>query len=157
MVEQITRFKNEITGQGFNTLEEAQESEDRSRDIQEAFAFYQCVEDKGCIFGNGDWAIQRDETFYRRLQDTLIEMIKKHEPHALKNWTPSRKNLDAYFIGRYLSDSGSELRKWESIHSHICPHCFREFGQGYFKLHCTHSMKAYSIGVALAMEAKKDE
>jgi hypothetical protein len=147
MVTTMGKFKDEVSGKLFDKIEDAEASEARSTEIRDAFSFYDPIEDVKCRFANGKWCVQRTEEFYNRLLDTLVEMVEKYEPWTAKSFresgnTLSRDVVKGYsFLGRYLDGGHSDLYHWWGIQGNICPVCFREYGQMYYALHCTHDDK----------------
>jgi hypothetical protein len=143
MVKAVHKYENEFTGKLYDTPADAIAAEHKSKDIADAFSFYGQI-GNGCDFMNGGWCIQRTEGFYDRMIDTLIDMIEKHEPwiaeHYVANGTPlSRVLVRGYsFVGRLVDDNDSQLYKWWCVQSNMCPICFREYGQTYYALQCTH-------------------
>ena len=139
-MKEITKFQDEISGNLFDTIEEATKSENKNRDIKISFDFYNPVHDVN--FMNGKYSIKHTEEFYNRLTDTLISMITKYEPWIIDRIHKSltRKDIkECSIIGRFLDDSNSNLYRWWTIQYNICPVCFKEFGQRYYTLRCNHN------------------
>ena len=142
-MESVHKYRDEFTGKLYDTPADAIAAEKVSKDIIDAFSFYNPIETE-CDFLNGRWCIQRTEEFYNRMIDTLIDMIERHEPWIAEQYmtkgTPlSRVLVRGYsFVGRLLDDNNSPLHKWWCIQSNICPTCFREYGQLYYALQCAH-------------------
>ena len=141
---EINKFKDEISGKCFNTKEEAVEAENKHRDIQDTFSFYNDPSVEGsCDFENGEYCIQRDKGFYDKLINGIIKMVNKHENWILKSYKKvgglSEKYVSGYtLLGRFLDDTHSPLYRWWSVQARICPTCFREYGQMYYTQRCTH-------------------
>ena len=139
-MKKVERFVNEISKEEYSTKKEAIISENKSRDIQEAFSFY--YENKIQVKdGNDEIGVQRDEEFYYKLIDTLIEMVKKYESWILEsNYAKTgflREKVQGYsFLGRFLDDSQSSMYHWWQIQGNICSKCYKEYGQMYFALQC---------------------
>lgn len=123
------------------------EIENKQKEVDALFKFYDKPSSDNCDFANGEWNIQRSKEFYNKFLDTLIDALEKYEPwikDSVKMYKDgfSRENIRGYsFIGRLLDDGGSPLMKWWSRQSCICPGCYIEHGQTYHQLHCTHTYK----------------
>jgi len=138
---EISKFKDEISGRCFDSKLEAIESEKKYKDIREAFAFYDEAETDSCAFANGEYSVQRNEEFYDKLIDGIINMVNKYEPWILKSYKNgiTKEYVKGYSVlGRFLDDSNSPLYKWWSIQANICTICFKEWGQLYYTNHCSH-------------------
>lgn len=135
----INKFKDTISGLCFDTEIEAIESEKKHKDIQDTFAFYDKTKTDSCAFVNGEHSIKRNEEFYSKLIDGIINMVNKYESWILKSYKNglTKENVRGYTIlGRFLGDGDSSLYEWWSIQANICPRCFREWGQLYHANHC---------------------
>lgn len=140
----VHKYMDELSGREFDTPIKALMSEKRSKDIRDTFAFYDPVKDVGCEFANGGWCVQRTEEFYNKLVDALIEMVLKYEPWVAEQMFINASGISRAtvsgqsILGRYLDDGKSDLYHWYHVQSNICPVCFKEYGQTYYALHCTH-------------------
>lgn len=126
-------------------IEDLRTKTQKKKTIDEMFAFYKNADDS-TDFANGGWCIQRDEKFYLKLIDAIIEAVKQYEPWILENkpyqGALSREQVMGYsWLGRFLDDSGSGLYKWWGIQANICQTCFREWGQMYYANNCNHTDK----------------
>jgi len=122
------------------------EAEQRRQEIDSLFSFYDTPEDEGCSFANGEWNVQRSKEFYNKFLDTLIEALNKYETWIKEGTGYSdgftRENiLGGSLVGRFLSDGNSPLYKWWALQAQICPKCYIEWGQMYYKLRCNHTYK----------------
>jgi len=143
-MEQITKFRNEVSGRCFDNEEEAILSEKKSKEIKEVFAFYDPPDDDSCDFVNGKYCIKRSKEFYDKLIDGIIDMVTKYESWILKSYEKhgglKKEFVFGYTVlGRFLDDGSSELYRWWEIQANICPVCYREYGQLYYTNNCTHS------------------
>ncbi len=130
-----------LTPEEEKLIKELRAKDDVKKNIDKMFSFYKPIED--IDFENGKYAIQRDNKFYFKLIDTLIEAVKKYDKWILEgkpyNGKLLRKHVMGYsFLGRYLDDNNSPLYRWWHVQANICSICYREWGQMYFKLHCNH-------------------
>jgi len=140
-MKEVAKFLDEIAKREYDSAEKASKAEERSREIMEAFSFYDEPADPLCKFGNGEWSIQRTKDFYGWIQDGIIRLVNKQEPRIAEQFEKhgglSRENVKGgYIIGRYLDDWKSPLYKWWGILYNICPKCFREYGQPYYAINC---------------------
>ena len=146
MVEAIKQYKYSVSGKIFDNEYDAIKSEIKSADIEHTFeSFYGTMYFNDTNFVNGCYCIQRNELFYIHLLKTIVSMVHKHEPHIVEWYS----NKDAQFtiesvlgqtyVGRLLSESGSQLNKWFNVQMCICPVCYREYGQPYYALNCEHN------------------
>ena len=146
MVTTVSKFRDDLSGKLFDKLEDAMASEHKHRDIQNAFSFYGEVVDDTCDFQNGEYCVQRDEDFYNRLLDTLVDCVKKWYPEIASRYIEEtgsfdRDNVKESFVGMQLSEASTDssaLSEWWDIQCSICPICFREYGQPIFALNCKH-------------------
>jgi hypothetical protein len=141
----VVRYINSVTGDEFKTEKAALKSENRSKGIRSLFKFFiPTPKDKSCKFANGGWCYQRTKEDFIKFREALVIAIKKYH-----KWIASQYNEDggfninhigaSFIIGRYLSDSNSEIYKYYCTFSNICPVCFREWGQQYHATHCDHT------------------
>jgi len=150
----ITKYVNEHTGDEYTSAKECELSEKQSMTAKEMFSFVKIVKDSGCKFANGEYCIQRSSEYYNQLRDTIVLGIKKFDPRIARKFTEKNKdglevavNFPFGIICRYLGDGASIVQDYFLIYQNICPKCYREWGQGYFALHCTHTDKAAEPGL----------
>ena len=140
MVEAIKQYKDSVSGRIYDNEYDAIKSELKSTDIENAFDFVQAIP---CFnttdFVNGQFCIQHDATFYHRLLDTIISMSLKYHP-SLNSAQLTREYIKGQsYLGRFLSESNSQISKWFDVQMSICPVCYREYGQLYYALNCEHN------------------
>jgi hypothetical protein len=147
IMKEQTIYIDELSGRRFDKQEDAIKSEKKNGGIKKMFSFWKYrPKTKGCDFENGGWCYQRSEGQYLMFMDTLIKAVNEYEPWIAKQYKEhgglKREHMNGgYMIGRYLSDGGSELCDQLSVLSRICPKCFREWGQPYYAINCTHDVK----------------
>lgn len=112
----------------------------KEKAINKIFSWFN-VKKHSCSFINNGGMIQRTKQEYDRLIDCIIYAVEKHEPWILKEYegrlTPDK--VRGYsLLGRYLDDSCSPLYRWWGVQGKICPICYREYGQMFYTLHCSH-------------------
>ena len=129
-------FIDEITGGRFDTEELARKSESQSLDLKNMFSFVVVENDPNLAFANGNYSVQRTQSYYDRYTKTLVKAIEKYKPWIADDMHGKIKDVlfSCGVIGRYL-DNG-KLYKWFSHWSNICPKCYREWGQAYYSLNC---------------------
>lgn len=143
----INKYVDEISGKEFSTQEEAIKSEKKNGGIEKLFSFWKPIpKQKNCEFANGGWCYQRSDHEFLKFTDCLIKAIKDYEPWIAKQYEPDgglkRGHMgSSYMIGRYLCDGNSELNSKYHILSEVCPVCFRQWGQPYYAINCTHDAK----------------
>lgn len=142
----VERYVDETSGREFKTKKEALDSENKSNGIKKLFSFWDYEKDEHCEFANGGWSRQRTKEEYERLQDALVEGVKKYEPwineHYAKHGGINREYMGVgYIIGRFLSDGRSDLYRFYCLLPNICSKCYREWGQPYYANHCDHRDK----------------
>jgi len=139
-VKETTKYVDEVSGKEFNDMQEAIKSENKNKAIEIAFKFYG-KHDNDTEFTNGGYCYKRDEAFYNKLIDTLMDTVKEHEPWIAKQYDEHGGLKPEYvkgqtMLGRYLSDNNSSLYSWWCIQSDICTKCYRQYGQTYYAINC---------------------
>jgi len=160
MVKEVGKYKCEISGREFDDEEKAKEWEDMNRDIQDRFSFYESPSNPdNCQFENGHYCAQRDKEFLNRILDGIIAMTNKHYKWITKETNFGKLTRERVqgqsWLGRYLDDSGYPLYRWWGIQAQICPVCFREYGQPYYAINCTHDGYVSSYGQRTECPAKE--
>lgn len=149
-MEIVEKYKCEITGDLFDSEEQATASETKHQEVIDTFAFYKMPKDDVEGFPNGHVAIQRDEEFYLNLLDGIIKMVNKYEESLLRHYHGDlkREHIKGHSqIGRFLDDGDSPLYKWWGIQANICQKCFREYGQMFFANTCSCSHRTPTIQI----------
>lgn len=150
-----TVYVDEVTGNSFDSQPEAEKSENRAKDLAAMFKFMELppkeARDKGCTFSNGGYCLQHDKAFYEKIRTTIIAALRKYEPGLVKEFAKHGGIENCIFpwglLGRYLDDMNSPVRPYLNRMGNICPECYREWGQGYYRLHCTHTDKPAEWGL----------
>lgn len=144
----VTRYVNEVTGEEFNSKNEASKAEKKSLAINKMFEFVPVVKDRGCDFANGGYCITRSKAYYERLRTTIGKAVKRYERGIHKDLKKNKEYVFPFnILGRYLNDYGSDIDKWYTIFQDICPKCYREWGQGYYALNCPCTGKPAEMGL----------
>jgi len=145
------KFVNEITGREFDNEKDALMSEASSISIASIFRFWKQPKEAkhSCDFDNWNWCYQRTKEDLDALTTAIIRAVNLHEPWIAEQYKKEGgikpEHVNALFmLGRYLDDGNSEIRKWLSIHTCICPTCFRQYGQIYYATHCAHDGKIHT-------------
>jgi hypothetical protein len=154
-----TKFIDEMTGGEYDTEAAALRAEKKNKAINAMFAFVDMSADKkgdGCDFGNGGYCVQRTKEYYDRLRATVVKAVKKYEPWIDKEFKshdecPNGLTVEIAhpfgLLGRFIGDSDSIIQDFFSKYKNICQKCYREWGQGYFAIHCPHNGKAAEHGL----------
>lgn len=136
-----TVYVDEITGQEFESEFSAIMSERVNKDIKDSFAFWTKNEDMSCGFSNGKYAVLWNKEVYDKLINIFNSLLMSYEPNVYKEAMGKLENtnelIDSYYVNRVLDDTGSYLNGYLYRIKCVCPNCFREYGQLYYKLHCT--------------------
>ena len=138
-----TIYVDEISGAQFDHAHAALKSEKRSAFIRDTFAFVHVEKSEHCEFENGEYSVQHTAEYYEQFRTALIAAVNKCEPWIAKEFGRFRGKKAEWMcpgggIGHYLSHGPSPIYHWYCIWWNICPTCFREWGQGYYKTHCKH-------------------
>jgi hypothetical protein len=140
-----TVYVDEITKAEFDSERAAKESEAKHREIKAMFDFVKITKSRNnCDFDNGEYCVRHDAKYYDRFRTTLIAAIRKYEPWIAKEFD-KKCGLEAGMkpcgiIGRYIGDGADDMIiQMYGIWANICPTCYREWGQGYYSLHCNHT------------------
>jgi len=145
-------YKDEVSGKTFGTIWEAEKSERKSKHLKKLFAFVKLEKDPGCKFANGGWAVQRTAEYHAQFKAALVLAIQKYEPKIVKEFKEKGYKLEdvifaSGWLGRYLSDSDSDIYGHLCDYGRICPKCYREWGQMYYTINCTHTNKTCASGL----------
>lgn len=140
-MKRIIKYLDEISNKEFSTEKQAKKSEERHKDIKKAFAFM--VTPDSCVFGNGEFSIKRDKDFRDKALNVLVKLINKYELWITKKYKTdglklTKDNVLSYYVGRCLDDNFSPLYEWRNRIDNICPVCYQQWGQCYFKNNCNH-------------------
>ena len=86
--------------------------------------------DEHCNFANGGYSIQRSEKWLNQYKKVLKKIIKitKYKPFSY-GWFRTLDDGDSMFYSAALRVTN------------ICPKCYREYGQPYYAINCTHKDK----------------
>lgn len=155
----IQKFIDEVTRDEYDTEAAALRAEKKSRAIEKLFSFVDLSagkKDKGCDFGNGGYCVQRTKEYYDRFRATIVAAVKKHERWIDKSYKehkdcPNGLTIEIAhpfgILGRYLCDGGSHINHYFCKYQNICPKCYREWGQGYYAIHCPHDGTSAPYGL----------
>ena len=146
MVEAITKYKDTVSGRVFDTLKEAQDSENKANFIKEKVAFWSHTEEESVDFWNGGWCYQRTKEEYERLQDVIIECLEFCDPWIVEKYEKhgglKREHVHgSCILGRYVSDGNSLVEPLVRLTYRICQKCYRQWGQSYYAINCNCSAK----------------
>ena len=88
------------------------------------------VKDNLCKFANGGWSVQRSKEWLDKYKAEIIKLIPTCDD-----------TLFSYSWWRYLSDSHNPYYTiaWRILK--VCPKCYREWGQPFYAINCTHTDK----------------
>ncbi len=135
MVEEVTMYKCPICKRQHPTKGKALACQGRCERIKEVQKKYPEVRDRGCDFANGGGWVQRTKEWYDPYMDDCMEVIAKNHPKIEKKFLNHTLN---YGLMRILDDSGYDEYSLLGRLSSVCPKCFREWGQPYYAINCTH-------------------
>jgi len=88
------------------------------------------VKDEGCKFANGGWSVQRSQEWLYRYKAAILELVPAcdYAPFTYGWW-------------RTLDDGGSMYYGVALRIEQVCPKCFREWGQPFYAINCSHTDK----------------
>lgn len=136
----IQKYVDEITGKEYHTTESAQAAENYTTAVKEAFAAWERIDD--IDFANGKYSVQRSKAFYMETLKTIELLLRNYHPKIIKDiekrtvWKP--EFVFCYLVQRTLDDMGDYLCRYVYRAERICPVCYKEWGQLYYKNHCVH-------------------
>ena len=139
----VQKFINEATGEEFTDQKACETAEARSSSIKKIFSFWGEVRDpkNSCDFSNGKYCYQRAAYDRLMLAGAILTAIKLHVPALVKKYTDigglklEHVSQDTY-MGRYLSETNSEIYRYLYTHGCICHNCYRQYGQLYYAINC---------------------
>lgn len=142
-MKKVMLYKDEVSGKIFKSKLDAIKSEKRSAGIKKLFSFWK-ESPRMC----SDECYQRTGNEVEKLRSAILVAIKIYEP-AIEAEFPGGVTINRIvrggIIGRYLCDLHSDINKYYIIFSNICCLCFREWGQQYDAMYCSHSVKACNV------------
>ena len=154
------KFIDEVTGDEYDTEAAALKAERKNKAIEDLFSFVDMTagkKDKNCDFGNGGYCVQRTREYYDKFRATIVAAVRKHEKWIAKSYAEHKDCPDGLtvelahpfgILGRYLGDGGGLINHYFNVYQNICTKCYREWGQGYYAIHCPCNGKSAEHGLS---------